>query len=415
LSKSNALLVAILAGIAAGVLAGWLWGAGAVAVLPLGTFFLNALKMIVVPLVVTSMISGVATLGDIRKVGRTGLFTVAYYVVTTGLAVALGLVLVNIVRPGAGVEILSAGVPEQILGKSADPWQVLLSFVHPSIVQAAADLQVLPILLFSLVFGAALTTLGERGKLALDVFEACNQAIMKVVDLILWLAPIGVFGLVAGQLGKQGGLAGFLPVLKSLGAYAGTVLLGLALHALVVLPLLLWKLGGRAPHVYGRRALTALGTAFATASSSATLPVTLETTIRENRVSPAAARFVLPLGATINMDGTALYEAVAALFIAQAYGIELGPWQQAIVFVTATLAAVGAAGIPQAGLVTMVIVLTAVGLPLEGVGLILTIDWFLDRCRTTVNVWGDMVGAAIVAELRPGATNATDEELEAWS
>jgi Na+/H+-dicarboxylate symporter len=415
LSKSNALLVAILAGIAAGVLAGWLWGAGAVAVLPLGTFFLNALKMIVIPLVVTSMISGVATLGDIRKVGRTGLYTLGYYVVTTSLAVALGLVLVNLVRPGDGIDTLSAAIPAQLAGKGTDAWQVLLSFVHPSIVQAAADLQVLPILLFALVFGGALTTLGERGKLALDVFEACNQAIMKVVGLILWLAPIGVFGLVAGQLGQQGGLAGFLPVLKSLGAYAGTVLVGLALHSLLVLPLLLWKVGGRPPHVYGRKALTALGTAFATASSSATLPVTLRTTIRDNRVSPAAAKFVLPLGATINMDGTALYEAVAALFIAQAYGIELGLGQQAIIFVMATLASVGAAGIPQAGLVTMVMVLAAVGLPLEGVGLLLTVDWFLDRCRTTVNVWGDMVGAAIVARLRPGATHATEEELEAWS
>jgi Na+/H+-dicarboxylate symporter len=232
---------------------------------------------------------------------------------------------------------------------------------------------------------------------------------MRLVHWIMLVAPIGIFGLVGARIGKAGGFAGFMPELMALGKYFFTVLFGLALHGLVTLPLILFFIGRRNPIRYGSGVGTALLNAFSTASSSATIPLTMEGVEDQNGISNRVASFVLPLGATINMDGTALYEAVAAMFIAQVYGIELGPVQQFVIFITATLAAVGAAGIPEAGLVTMVIVLKAVGLPIEGIGLILTIDWLLDRFRTTVNVWGDAVGAGVIETLesRPQEESAS--------
>jgi solute carrier family 1 (high affinity glutamate transporter) protein 1 len=219
------------------------------------------------------------------------------------------------------------------------------------------------------------------------VFEGINEAMMAIVHLLMWVAPVGIGALLAGRLGEAGGFIGFWPQLASLGLYVGTVLLALAIHAFVTLPLALRFLG------------TPLMTAFSTSSSSATLPLTMESLIEEANVSRRVVSFVVPLGATINMNGTALYEAVAAMFIAQTYGIEMGLGETIIVLLTATLSAIGAAGIPEAGLVTMVIVLKAVDLPIEGISLILVVDWFLDRCRTTVNVWGDAVGAAVINRL----------------
>lgn len=270
-------------------------------------------------------------------------------------------------------------------------------------------MNVLPLIVFALLFGAVLSTLGERGAIAVDLFRSLNDAIMRLVHWVMTVAPIGIFGLVAGRIGNAGGFAGFLPELIAVGKYSFTVVLGLAIHGIVTLPLILWLVGRRNPVQYVRGVAAALLNAFSTASSSATLPLTMEGVEEENGISNRTASFVLPLGATINMDGTALYEAVAAMFIAQVYGIELGPIQQLVIFLTATLAAIGAAGIPEAGLVTMVIVLRAVGLPIEGITLILTVDWLLDRFRTTVNVWGDAVGAGVVETLEERAAGAKAE------
>ncbi len=399
--RSHFLLAAILTGITAALVAGWLFGPRAVMFLPLGTFFLNALKMIVIPLVMTSMIVGVGSLGDVRRIGRTGTITIVYFMTTTGIAVALGLVLVNITQPGRGVDTMTAEVPERLIGNEAGVWDILLSFVHPSLFGAMADMKVLPVLVFSLAFGAALTMVGPKGSSLLDLIEGANDALLKVVDAVLWIAPIGVFGLVAGQIGKSGGFEGFIPVIKSLAMYSATVVGGLAIHGFIILPLILKLVARRKVFSFIDGAAPAVTTAFSTASSSATLPVSLDSAMGPCGVSPRSARFVLPLGATINMDGTALYEAVAALFIAQVYGIHLSLTQQIIVFAMATLAAVGAAGIPEAGLVTMVLVLTAVGLPIEGIGILLAVDWLLDRCRTSVNVWGDLVGSAVIERLAP--------------
>ena len=242
-----------------------------------------------------------------------------------------------------------------------------------------------------------MTTIGERGAHVIAFFEGVNDAMMKLVTWIMYLAPVGIFALVASRLGKAGGDA-FFQQISAVGWHVVTVLSGLGVH-LVVLTLIMAFIAGRGPE-YLVGMLRALFTAFGTASSSATLPLTMECA-RETGIDPRAVRFVLPLGSTVNMNGTALYEAAAAMFIAQAYGIELSVTQQAVVFITATLAAIGAAGVPEAGLVTMVIVLKSVGLPLEGIGLLLSVDWFLDRFRTAINVWGDAVGAAVIHRFLP--------------
>ena len=268
-----------------------------------------------------------------------------------------------------------------------------------NVFNAMVRMEILPLIFFSLLIGATLSVLGERGRPTIAVISGLNDAVMRLVHWIMVLAPVGIFGLVAGRIGHAGGFKEFLPELMAVGKYSFTVVFGLGVHGLIILPLILLLIARRNPIRYIKGMSTALLNAFSTASSSATLPLTMRAVEQENKVSNRTASFVLPLGATINMDGTALYEAVAAMFIAQVYGIELGPVQQMVIFLTATLAAIGAAGIPEAGLVTMVVVLKAVGLPIEGIALILTIDWLLDRFRTTVNVWGDSVGAGVIESL----------------
>jgi Na+/H+-dicarboxylate symporter len=396
---TNRLLYAIVAAIVLAFASVLVFQGAMAQVYWVGEFFLKSLKMIIVPLILFSMITGITGLGDVRKLGRLGGLTVLYYAVTTGLAVCLGALLVNLIRPGDGLEHVGLEVPERIAARSETGIpDLLLSFVSDNILASMANLEMLPIIVFALVFGAVLTTV-ERGRAVIDFCEGGNEAMMKIVHLLMLLAPLGIFGLVAGRFGiavEAAGMAGFVAQLRAVGLYMVTVIAGLALHAFVVLPLILRATTRRRPHRYAYGMSNALLTAFSTSSSAATLPLTLEATEEVNRVSRRASRFVIPLGATINMDGTALYEAVAVIFIAQALGIELTFGQQLIVVVTATLAAVGAAGIPEAGLVTMVIVLNAVGLPLAGIELILAVDWLLDRFRTTVNVWGDAVGAAVM-------------------
>ncbi len=372
-----------------------------------GKLFLNLLNLLVIPLVITSLIMGMTALGDIRHVGRTGLRTFIFYFSTTAISVLIGIVLVQIIAPGTGIE-QSLSVAERVQGKEAMGVfdTVLRVFVNPdvpnkgavpkNIFDAMARMNVLGVIVFSLLFGAALTTIGEKGKPVIAFFDGVNQVILKLIHWVMYLLPVGVFGLVVGRLTIVGGGNAVWTELGAISAYAVTVVAGLGIHALIVLPIILRVFTGRSPLSYAKGMTQALLTAFSTASSSATLPTTMECAEKNNLVSARSASFVLPLGATINMDGTALYEAVAVLFIAQVYGVEMGLATLAIVFLTATLAAVGAAGIPEAGLVTMVIVLNATGLPIEGIAILLSIDWLLDRFRTTVNVWGDSVGAAVI-------------------
>lgn len=372
-----------------------------------GKLFLNLLNLLVIPLVVASLIMGLASLGDIRHVGRTGLRTVVYYFVTTAISVAIGIVLVQIIKPGAGLEgtLEVAGMlpGKEDVGMVDTILKVFVNEENPArgafpnnIFSAMAQMNVLGVIVFTLFFGSALTIIGEKARPVIGFFNGLNEAILTMIHWVMYLLPVGVFGLVVGRLAETGGGAAVGGELGRLGYYAITVIGGLAIHAVVVLPLILWLLTGRSPLKYASGMAQALFTAFSTASSSATLPTTMECAEVNNKVSPRSASFVLPIGATINMDGTALYEAVAVIFIAQVYNVPMDATILVVVFLTATLAAVGAAGIPEAGLVTMVIVLNATGLPVEGIAMLLSIDWFLDRCRTTVNVWGDAVGAAVV-------------------
>lgn len=397
MQHNNKLLWAILIGALAGIFSGWFFGHAMQSVAWVGKLFLNLLMLTIIPLIVAAVITGITSLGDVRKLGKLGGFTVLYYLSTTAIAVLVGLVIVNIIQPGIGITELSDIIPDKVLGKGKTGIEDIVdSLIKPNLVAAAAESQLLPIILFCLAFATALTTIGDKGKTVIHFFEGLNDVMMKLVIWIMYLSPIGIFALIASKLGATGGGEAFWQEMSSVGWYILTVIIGLAIHAVILLIILMTF--SRRGRDYVIHMLRALLMAFGTASSAATLPLTMECAI-EAKVDKRAVKFVLPLGATINMDGTALYEAVAVMFIAQAYGFDLGITQQAIIFVTATFAAIGAAAIPSAGLVTMIIVLTAVGLPIEGIGLLLAIDWFLDRIRTAVNVWGDSVGAAVIERL----------------
>ena len=398
----NKLVIAIFIGGLAGIMCGWLFGPKMLAIAWIGDLFLDALKMMIIPLIVGAVISGVTSLGDIRKLGKVGGITLLYYASTTACAVLIGLIMVNVIQPGDGINYQTETISESISNRdNINLTELVRSLISPNIISAASNTQLLPIIVFCLLFGAALTTLGKNKTTIINFFDALNEAMMKLVIWIMVFAPLGVFCLVAGQFGKVGGGSVIKNELIAVGSYFFTVILGLTCHFLLLFIILtIFSKQGRE---YLFKLLRALLTAFGTASSSATLPLTMKCAL-EAGIDKRSVKFVLPIGATINMDGTALYESVAVMFIAQTYGISMGMEQQVIIFITATLAAIGAAGIPQAGLVTMLIVLNAVNLPAEGIGLILAVDWLLDRFRTTVNVWGDSVGAAIVETYLPAET-----------
>jgi proton glutamate symport protein len=366
-----------------------------------GDIFIRLLKAIIIPLILASMVAGIVSLGNIRKLGRIGLKTFVYYMATTTLAVGVGLVLVNLMTPGAGVDMeveTAADLSDREVHlpdrEVPSVLTIIMDIVPANLFDAMAKDKVLSIIFFSLLLGVAISSVGEKGRPLVTLFEAFNSVMMKITGWIMHLAPFGVFALMAHTIGTMG-----LSVIKPLVVYMATVVLGLLIHACITLPLLLRAFGKYSPVKFIKDVFSAVATAFSTASSAATLPITMDCLQENTGVSNKVTSFVLPLGATINMDGTALYEAVAAMFIAQAYGIDLSIAQQLIIMLTATLASIGAAAIPGAGLVTMVIVLKAVNLPLEGIGMILAVDRILDMLRTAVNVWGDACGAAIVARL----------------
>ncbi len=392
------------------------------------TFFMNLLKMVLVPLVATSVIVGVSSIGDPSKLGRIGAATIAYYFATMALAVVLGIIMVTTIQPGKEIdqsfrdaEQADFETTESAARASVDSargtglWfavqNIFKQLIPDNPIGAAAEGKLLPVITSSLLLGIVLTVIGKAGQPVLDFSESLFAAVMKLVSWILLLAPIGVFALMAWSVAK----IGMESLVGPLFYYVVTVLGGLAIHGLVVLPLILVIFGRTQPFRFLNQMRAPLITAFGTDSSTATLPVTIQTAETVGGCSQRAARFVLPLGATINMDGTALYEAVAVVFLFQCFGISLGPAELAIIVITATLAAVGAAGIPSAGLFTMVIVVEAVNaslggekvLPLSAVGLILGIDRLLDMCRTVVNVWGDAVGAKIITRIAPDDTPTT--------
>ena len=363
----------------------------------MGDLFLRALKMIIIPLILTSIVSGVSSIGDAQNLGRLGLKTVTYYISTSLFAIVTGLVFVNLIQPGVGADLgLKKKVPE-LSAASGNLWDIILRMIPTNIFEALVSFDILAIIVFSILIGFFITRIEFKQKEFLaTLFNSGFEVMMKLTHFIIRFTPLGILGIVVGVVAGQ--KENLVEILGSLGKYFGTVLLGLIIHATITLPLILRVVGRVNPRKHFQAMTTPLLTAFSTRSSSATLPLTIDAVENNTGVSNKISSFVLPLGATINMDGTALYECVAAMFIAQAYGIEISFLQQMIVVFTALLASIGAAGIPMAGLVMISVILTAVGLPLEGVGLILAVDPFLDMCRTSVNVWSDSCGAAAIAK-----------------
>ena len=363
----------------------------------MGDLFLRALKMIIIPLILTSIISGVTSIGDAQNLGRLGLKTISYYITTSLFAIVTGLVFVNLIQPGVDADLgLKKNVPE-LAAASGDIWDIILRMVPTNIFEAFVSFDILAIIFFSILFGFFITRVDTKPKEFLTtLFNSGFEVIMKLTHFIIRFTPLGILGIVVAVVAEQ--RENLIEVLGSLSKYFVTVLIGLIIHSTITLPLILRTIGKVNPLKHLQAMTTPLLTAFSTRSSSATLPLTIDAVENNTGVSNKISSFVLPLGATINMDGTALYECVAAMFIAQAYGIDLSFLQQMIVVFTALLASIGAAGIPMAGLVMISVILTAVGLPLEGVGLILAVDPFLDMCRTSVNVWSDSCGAVTIAK-----------------
>ena len=370
----------------------------------IGTLFLNALKMIIVPLIVSSIIVGIAGIGSSSALGRLGGKTVLYYMATSLMAILIGLLLVNLVAPGVidgqpakdiiGLTGDIESIQNKVEGRGAgDIVEVFLRMVPTNIVAAAANGQMLGLIFFSLLFGFFLTKVQEAYAESLfNFWQGTYEVMMLITDWVMKFAPIGVFGLVAKVVASTG-LAAFVPLLW----FFLTVIFALLAHFLIIMPLLLKVVGRVNPWRHYRAMAPALLTAFSTSSSAATLPLTIECVEKNAGVSNRTSSFVLPLGATINMDGTALYECVAAMFIAQAYGIELGFATQFTIVLVALLTSIGVAGIPSASLVAISIILATIGLPAEAIGLILVVDRILDMCRTTVNVFSDSCGAVIIA------------------
>lgn len=353
--------------------------------------FLASLGLLVVPLVFVSLSCGTASMNDIARIGRIGGKTLALYLATTALAISLAMTAALVVAPGEGFELTA---PATFEAKASPPLVDTLIGIFPSNpVRAMAEGNMLQIVVFSILFGLAMALSGAPGKRLLSTFQDLNEVVLRLVMLLMALAPIGVFCLIARVIAGRG-----ISALGPLAAYFFTVLGVLFLHALGVYPLLLRLLSGLSPVQFLRRFREVLAVAFSTSSSNATLPVTLEVTEKKLGVHNSIAAFTIPLGATINMDGTAIMQGVATIFIAQAYGVPLGTGDLAAVVVTATLASIGTAGVPGVGLVMLAMVLRQVHLPVEGIGLILGVDRLLDMTRTAVNVTGDAVVSCIVAK-----------------
>ncbi len=444
MKREHLLTFLILLGLIAGILVGQLWlyspEATADALRQKTAFwqetgdlvFIRPLKLMIIPLVFVSVVTGVTSIGNPQKLGLVGGATLVFYVTTMLFAVGLGLILVNVIAPGVGVdpgelqqegqasyetqrELIEAGSGRGVGGAFMN---LLTQMIPTNPVLAAVQGNTLGVVVFSILLGLALVVTGEQARPAIAFFDALFAALIKLVTWIIWIAPLGVFLLVAGRVGE----IGLNSLLGPISKYMITVLLGLLIHAAVTLPIILWIFGRVSPFKYLWAMRKPIITAFSTASSAATLPITIEEAEKQGGCSRKAANFVLPLGATVNMDGTALYQAVAVVFLFQMFEYDLTITQQLVILITATLAAIGAAGIPSAGLVTMAIVISAVNtslvatglepLPLWTIGIILGVDRILDMVRTAVNVWGDASGARIMTRLAP---DIEEEKREAFA
>lgn len=413
--KKLALHWQILLGMVTGVLFAFIliqfaWGKDIIVdwVKPFGTIFINLLKLIAVPLILGSLIKGISDLKDISKLSQMGGRTIGIYVLTTIFAVSIGLAIVNIIKPGSYIseqtrtELVSnyttdanSKIEAAAVQRQVGPLQSLVDIVPDNIFKAASDNgNMLQVIFFAIIFGIAMILLPEsQSKPVKDFFDSFNEIILKMIDLIMLFSPFGVFALLAAIVAESPSLDLF----KALGMYGLTVLLGLAI--MIGVYLLIVKVFAKKSASFFLNGISpAQLLAFSTSSSAATLPVTMERVVDNLGVDDEVASFVLPIGATINMDGTSLYQAVAAVFIAQAFGMDLSLGVQLGIIVTATLASIGSAAVPGAGMVMLVIVLAQAGIPEAGLALIFAIDRPLDMCRTTVNVTGDAAVAMVVAK-----------------
>lgn len=362
--------------------------------------FIRALKMIVIPVVFTSVVLGVSNLGKSNNLGRIATKTLSFYLITTIIAAIIGVFLVNLIQPGKNADLnFTQKVTEIPLSKVSIIDQ-LIGIIPENFFKELANGNLLPIIVFALFFGYFISKLETQKRDSLvSIFESLFDVFMKFTMFIIKFAPIGVFAIVSNMVANQGGDSDkLISVFKSLGLYTSVVWLGALIHGGIVLPFIVFILTKYNPYKHIKQISAPLLTAFSTSSSSATLPLTIEVSENKTGISNKIAGFVLSLGSTINMNGTAIYEGVSAIFIAQVYGIELTLVQQFLVIITSVLAAIGSAGIPMAGIVMMTVILGVVGLPLEGIGIVLAVQQFCDMIRTTVNVYGDTCAAVVIAK-----------------
>jgi len=399
------ILIGLLAGVVFGILANRLGFSDFVFnyIKPVGSAFIRLISMVVVPLVFASLLVGTAGLNDIRKLGRIGAKTLAYYLCTTIIAISIGLFLANTLRPGAGLseearkKLIQSGSEENVqietTLKKPSLTDILLNIIPTNPVKSFVEGKMLQIIFLALMSGVCLGLIGsERSQPVISFFEGINEVVIRIVHIIMKIAPYGVFALISAVTADFG-----LGILLILLKYSGVVIVGLILHVTIVYSSAIKIFSKQKIGTFFRGIRPAQLIAFSSASSSATLPVTMECTERNLGVSGQIASFALPLGATINMDGTALYQGVSTVFITQVYGLGLTPAQQLTIVLTALLASIGTAGTPAAGVVTLAIVLKSIGVPLEGIAIILGVERILDMCRSVVNVTGDASCAVVVA------------------
>lgn len=378
-----------------------------------GQGFLRLMQMLVVPLVLCSLICGASAIGDTKTLGKVGVRTVVFYIITTALAVAVALTVARIINPGMGMDLNSLQTTEtQIATTQTSMVDTLLDIIPKNPIESLATGNMLQIIVFAIIVGIILAKLGDKTQIVHNLFQQGNDIMMEMTMMVMSLAPIGVFCLIARTFSGMG-FDAFQPLIK----YMFAVMLALVIQCLGVYQILLKVFTGLNPIRFIKKFLPVMGFAFSTATSNATIPLSIDTLERKMGVSRRISSFTIPLGATINMDGTSIMQGVAVVFIAQAYGITLTPMDYVTVIATATLASIGTAGVPSVGLVTLSMVLTSVGLPIEGIGFIMGIDRILDMSRTAVNITGDAVCTTIVANqnqaLDKEVFNKKEAELEA--
>ena len=390
-SKKIPLWLKILIGMIAGIIVGMVFGTGAEVVKPIGTLFISAIKMLIVPLIFCSLIVGVTSMQDTTKMGRIGLKSIVIYLGTTAVAITIGLGIGIFFEPGTGLNMVATTVNDVKAAPSLA--ETIVNLIPKNPVAALAAGNILQIIVFALGLGIALNFTGEKGRPVVKVFEGLAEAMYKMTELVMKFAPYGVFALIAWVTGKYG-LDVLLPLIKVI----GLVYLGCLLHVLFLGGGLVGLIGKLNPKKFYKGIIEAQIIAFTTTSSSGALPSSIKCATQNLGVSRSISSFVLPMGATINMDGTALYQGVLALFIAQAFGIDLSSSDYLTIIATATLASIGTAGVPGAGLIMLSLILSTVGLPMEGIAIVAGIDRILDMARTTVNVTGDLMVTLLIAK-----------------